>query len=327
MNPIRCARDFNLVLIEACCRNFFSDCRRRSPALAQAHGRLSCLWPELPERPRRRVPFPVIRSCQGPGIAERADRTATASINRRPSSRSYPGYAPIPTPPPCCRPPRLRKRLRKGASSRFVKLAGSARVPPRSEKPFRDFADMRALTRRLMLSTTAAGMALAAGHAQTSRRKTRRRPTLTGRPMAATLPIGATRRWTRSTASNFNQLQVAWQFKTENLGSRPEFILQCTPLLDQRAAVRHRRFAPRCGVPGPRQRRALLWMHRSPDEGLRAFKRAAPIVGTRRRLLERWRPGTHPLCHHRLSTGVAGCQDRHPRSQFRHGRHRRPEIE
>jgi quinoprotein glucose dehydrogenase len=32
------------------------------------------------------------------------------------------------------------------------------------------------------------------------------------------------------TASNFNQLEVAWRFKTDNLGTRPEFKLEGTPL-------------------------------------------------------------------------------------------------
>jgi quinoprotein glucose dehydrogenase len=32
-------------------------------------------------------------------------------------------------------------------------------------------------------------------------------------------------------ASNFNQLEVAWRFKTDNLGPRPEFNLQTTPLM------------------------------------------------------------------------------------------------
>ena len=32
------------------------------------------------------------------------------------------------------------------------------------------------------------------------------------------------------TAGNFNTLQVAWRFKTDNLGPRPEFELQSTPL-------------------------------------------------------------------------------------------------
>src|SRR3954447_1042227 len=30
--------------------------------------------------------------------------------------------------------------------------------------------------------------------------------------------------------SNFNQLEVAWRFKTDNLGPRPEFKLEGTPL-------------------------------------------------------------------------------------------------
>src|SRR5216684_2424022 len=32
-------------------------------------------------------------------------------------------------------------------------------------------------------------------------------------------------------ASNFNKLEVAWRFKTDNLGPRPEFNLQATPLM------------------------------------------------------------------------------------------------
>ena len=32
-------------------------------------------------------------------------------------------------------------------------------------------------------------------------------------------------------ASNFNQLEVAWRFKTENLGNRPEYKLEATPLM------------------------------------------------------------------------------------------------
>jgi quinoprotein glucose dehydrogenase len=32
-------------------------------------------------------------------------------------------------------------------------------------------------------------------------------------------------------ATNFNKLQIAWQFKTENLGPRPEFQFQATPLM------------------------------------------------------------------------------------------------
>ncbi|PYR06193.1 MAG: quinoprotein glucose dehydrogenase, partial [Acidobacteria bacterium] len=32
------------------------------------------------------------------------------------------------------------------------------------------------------------------------------------------------------TAANFNQLEVAWRFKTGNLGTRPEYKLEGTPL-------------------------------------------------------------------------------------------------
>src|SRR5712671_4206264 len=32
-------------------------------------------------------------------------------------------------------------------------------------------------------------------------------------------------------ASNFNKLEVAWHFKTDNLGTRPEYKLEGTPLM------------------------------------------------------------------------------------------------
>jgi quinoprotein glucose dehydrogenase len=32
-------------------------------------------------------------------------------------------------------------------------------------------------------------------------------------------------------AGNFNQLEVAWRFKTDNLGTRPEFKIEGTPLM------------------------------------------------------------------------------------------------
>src|SRR5213592_3409860 len=33
------------------------------------------------------------------------------------------------------------------------------------------------------------------------------------------------------TAANFNTLEVAWRFKTDNLGPRPEYKLEGTPLM------------------------------------------------------------------------------------------------
>ena len=53
-------------------------------------------------------------------------------------------------------------------------------------------------------------------------------------------------------AANFNKLEVAWRFKTDNLGPRPEYKLEGTPLDDQGRALHDRRHAPL----GRRARRA-----------------------------------------------------------------------
>src|SRR6476660_5411778 len=47
---------------------------------------------------------------------------------------------------------------------------------------------------------------------------------------------GDTRGWRYSpldqiNAQNFNDLEVAWRFKTDNLGTRPEYKLEGTPLM------------------------------------------------------------------------------------------------
>jgi quinoprotein glucose dehydrogenase len=85
---------------------------------------------------------------------------------------------------------------------------------------------MRALTRRLMLSTTAAGLFAA---------------TLPARAQAPAdtewRSYGGDLAYTRYApldqinAANFGDLEVAWQFKTEKLGARPEYDLEATPLL------------------------------------------------------------------------------------------------
>ena len=84
------------------------------------------------------------------------------------------------------------------------------------------------LTRRLMMSTTAVGVALAASplRAQISSVPDTDWPVYGGN-----LAYWRYKALDQINAANFNQLQVAWQFKTDNLGGRPEFILQCTPLL------------------------------------------------------------------------------------------------
>ena len=42
-------------------------------------------------------------------------------------------------------------------------------------------------------------------------------------------------------ASNFNKLEVAWRFKTDSLGPRPEYKLEGTPLMVKGVAVHDRR--------------------------------------------------------------------------------------
>jgi len=128
---------------------------------------------------------------------------------------------------------------------------------------------MRALTRRLMLSTTAAGVALATSpmRAQT--------PSATAPPDTDWPVYGGNLAYWRYKAldqingENFDKLQIAWQFKTDNLGTRPEFILQCTPLLIAgrlfATAGSHRDVICLDAASGE-----MLWLHRTPDEGKRA---------------------------------------------------------
>jgi len=69
-------------------------------------------------------------------------------------------------------------------------------------------------------------------------------------------------------AANFNSLEVAWRFRTENLGSRPDFNLQTTPLMIggvlYATAGEHRNAIALNAATGE-----LLWMHRL-EEGRRA---------------------------------------------------------
>ena len=53
-------------------------------------------------------------------------------------------------------------------------------------------------------------------------------------------------------AANFSKLEVAWRFKTDNLGPRPEYKLEGHAAHGQRRALHDRRHAPR----GRRARRA-----------------------------------------------------------------------
>lgn len=79
------------------------------------------------------------------------------------------------------------------------------------------------------------------------------------------------------TAANFNSLEVAWRFKTDSLGSRPDFNLQTTPLMVNgvlyATAGQHRNAVALDGRTGE-----LLWMHRL-EEGERAARSARRLSG------------------------------------------------
>jgi quinoprotein glucose dehydrogenase len=66
------------------------------------------------------------------------------------------------------------------------------------------------------------------------------------------------------TAANFNHLEVAWRFKTDNLGSRPEYKLEGTPLAVKgvlyTTAGTRRAVIAMDGASGE-----LLWTHRYPE--------------------------------------------------------------
>src|ERR1700678_2532744 len=140
---------------------------------------------------------------------------------------------------------------------------------------------MRALNRRLMLSTTAAAFAFAASssRAQTVAAPSQFNTGDTDWPVyGGNLAYWRYKPLDQINATNFNQLQVAWQFKTDNMGSHPEFILQCTPLM-----MKGRLYATggsrRDVVCLDAATGEVLWLHRSPDEGLRARNAPRQLSG------------------------------------------------
>src|SRR5881392_3511566 len=88
------------------------------------------------------------------------------------------------------------------------------------------------------------------------------------------------------TADNFNKLEVAWRFKTDNLGTRPEYKLEGTPLvvkgiLYATGGTRRSVFAARADTG------ELIWVH-AEFEGERAVKAPRQLSG---RGLSYWTDG------------------------------------
>jgi quinoprotein glucose dehydrogenase len=78
-------------------------------------------------------------------------------------------------------------------------------------------------------------------------------------------------------ASNFNKLEIAWRFKTENLGPRPEFKLEGTPLMVN-GVVYTTAGSRRTVVALDAGTGELLWMH-SEQEGARGSNAPRQLSG------------------------------------------------
>ena len=90
------------------------------------------------------------------------------------------------------------------------------------------------------------------------------------------------------TAANFENLEVAWRFKTENFGARPEYRFQSTPLVADgvlyTTAGTRRSIVALNAVTGE-----VLWTYREPDEGERGRNAPRQLSG---RGLAYWTDGT-----------------------------------
>ena len=125
-------------------------------------------------------------------------------------------------------------------------------------------------------------------------------------------------------AANFNQLEVAWRFKTDNLGPRPEFNFQSTPLvingvLYSTAGTR------RAVVALDAATGELLWMYRL-DEGARGEAAPRRLSG---RGLAYWSDGDDErivFVTPGLPPGRARRPDRPPGARVRRRRDCRPET-
>ncbi len=125
-------------------------------------------------------------------------------------------------------------------------------------------------------------------------------------------------------ADNFNKLEVAWRFKTDDLGPRPEFNFQSTPLMVKAAAVLDRRHPPRRR--GARRGHRRDAVDAQPERRQARRGGAAPALRPRPGVLDRRQGGADPLRHAGLPADRARREDRRPDSRLRHERHRRSEA-
>src|ERR1051326_3277376 len=115
---------------------------------------------------------------------------------------------------------------------------------------------------------------------------------------------------------NFNKLEVAWRFKTESLGPRPEYNYESTPLMVG-GAIYITAGSRRAVVALDAATGEMLWMH-AEREGPRG--ESAPR-------LDRWAQRQPDyLRHARLSDGRARREDRRTGRVIRQKRHCRSEA-
>ena len=138
-------------------------------------------------------------------------------------------------------------------------------------------------------------------------------PAPSGRPTAAISPAHRYSPLDQITKDNFNKLEVAWRFKTDALGPRPEFNFQGTPLMVD-GVVYSTAGTRRAVVALDAGTGEMLWMH-SENEGKRGESAPRQLSG---RGLAYW-PGTgtagraHRLRDARLPDGRARREDRRSR--------------
>ena len=78
-------------------------------------------------------------------------------------------------------------------------------------------------------------------------------------------------------AENFSKLEIAWRFKTDSLGPRPEFKLEATPLMVH-GVVYSTAGSRRDVVALDAATGEMLWMHRE-DEGARGTNAPRQLSG------------------------------------------------
>ena len=99
-------------------------------------------------------------------------------------------------------------------------------------------------------------------------------------------------------ADNFSKLEIAWRFKTDSLGPRPEYQFESTPLMVH-GVVYSTAGTRRAVVALDAATGELLWMH-SEHEGDARRGGAPPALGPRPRVLDRRPRGADSLRHARL---------------------------